>query len=90
MGKCFRCNKPGHRSNECPLRKLLNLINELGDYRAEPWTELEKEEKAEPVFRDEGDRFSCVVQRLLLTLKQKGNNQRHSIFWTRCTVNHRV
>ena len=94
MGKCFRCNKPAHRSNECPLRKFLNLISELDDYKAkqkeEPRTELEKEEDADPVFGDEGERVSCVVQRLLLTPKQEGNNQRHSIFQTRCIVNHKA
>ena len=70
--------------------KLLNLISELADYKEEqeeePWTELEKEEEVEPVFGDEGDMVSCVVQRLLLTPKQGGNNQRHSIFRTRCNV----
>jgi hypothetical protein len=29
--KCFRCNQPGHRSNQCPKRQMINLIEAGGE-----------------------------------------------------------
>lgn len=28
VGKCFRCNQQGHKSNECPTRKTINVLNQ--------------------------------------------------------------
>ncbi|XP_040994264.1 uncharacterized protein LOC121240799 [Juglans microcarpa x Juglans regia] len=86
-GKCFRCNQPGHRSNECPARKSVNLVD--GD---DPTKESddESEEDGEFVEGDEGDLVNCVIQRLLLAPKQEDHTQRHVIFKTRCTVNQKV
>ena len=46
--KCFKCNLPGHRSSDCPLRKTVNLV-ERGkeEVICEPDGDGEKEEDYE-------------------------------------------
>jgi len=94
--KCYRCGQPGHRSNQCPRRSIVNLI----EPEEECPFDIEKEdneaaytyEEEEVTGGDEGELLSrsLVVQRLLLAPKQKEPSQRHNIFRTRCTVNKRV
>ncbi|RVW34414.1 hypothetical protein CK203_081418 [Vitis vinifera] len=31
LGKCFRCNQPGHLSNNCPNRRSVNFVEEGGN-----------------------------------------------------------
>ena len=75
-----------------PLRKLLNLISEQGDYRAEqeeePWTELEKEEEADPCLGMKVIGFHVLFNDS--SLRNRGARIKHSIFRNRCTVNHKV
>ncbi|KAB5561275.1 hypothetical protein DKX38_006232 [Salix brachista] len=91
--KCYRCGQPGHRSNQCPKRGVVNLIEQGED------TDPEGEDEAEDVYGeeeiiggDEGELLShaLVVRRLLLTPKQENQSQRHNIFRTRCTVDRKV
>jgi hypothetical protein len=94
--KCYRCGQPGHRSNQCPKRGVVNLIEsgEGTDLEVE-WIEDETEytyKEEEITGGDDGELLSrsLVVRRLLLAPKQMDQSQRHNIFRTRCTVNRRV
>ncbi|XP_024199380.2 uncharacterized protein LOC112202612 [Rosa chinensis] len=84
---CYRCNKPGHRSNVCHERRQTALIGEYDedeeeggrgdDYDGAKFTE---EESPEKVY--------IVLQRVLLCPKEDG--QRHNIFRSFCSINNKV
>ncbi|XP_038976596.1 uncharacterized protein LOC113461736 [Phoenix dactylifera] len=59
--KCYRCGKPGHRSNECPARKPVNLI--------EP--EEESEEEEEQLVYDNGVYERHDIFQSLCTINKK-------------------
>ena len=48
------------------------------------------EEEDELIEADDGDRVSCVIQRVLLAPKEERNPRHHSLFKTRCTINEKV
>ncbi|GFS33355.1 hypothetical protein Acr_00g0027880 [Actinidia rufa] len=93
--KCYRCGEPGHRSNTCPKRATVNLVEPVpeeedggddeGDvdpYSYDP-NEFQDDEEGEYLGR------SLVIQKLLLTPKRVDSSQRHKIFRGRCTINKR-
>ena len=64
--KCFRCNEPRHRSNECPKRKSVNVVE-----RDEEKT-CDNEVLCGPDDEDNGNDFghevyTCVVRKLMLS-----------------------
>ncbi|PKU68484.1 RNA-directed DNA polymerase [Dendrobium catenatum] len=87
--KCFRCFQVGHKSNECPTRPQVQLIEGEGD---DEIVEIagDDDQEAEDVIADEGDPVMCVLERLLLAPRMPNASQRNAIFRTRCTVNGKV
>lgn len=87
--KCFRCFQPGHKSNECPSRQQLQLLEGEAEPHA-PTAEAEDEEEYEEVAGDEGELIMCVLQKLLLAPSQDVKSQRNVIFKTKCTIKGKV
>ena len=78
LGKCFRCGQSSHLSNNCPQRKTIALIDEESNSISED--DKKEEEEAEFIEVDDGDRISCVIQRVLIAPKEETNPQRYSLF----------
>jgi hypothetical protein len=96
--KCFRCNQPGHKSNQCPKRQMISLIEaegEAGDGAGDGEDDEAGDDmlgyEATEAFVDEGVLLSrsLVIRRVLLVPGQESQAQKHNIFRTCCTVNQR-
>ncbi|KAI0524322.1 hypothetical protein KFK09_003688 [Dendrobium nobile] len=85
--KCFRCFQQGHKSNECPSRPQLQLLDAEAD---EDSTDPEATEIQEDVEADVGEPLVCVIEKLLLAPKQPDVSQRNALFRTKCTVGGKV
>lgn len=90
--KCYRRANPRHRSNECPTRKPLNLVEPEGE---------SKEEEEQLIFDDdacdvtrgvdvEEKRVNLVLQRIMSSPKQEEPPQRRSIFRSLYSINKKV
>lgn len=74
-GKCFRCSQAGYLSNECLQRKIIVYIDDGED----PLTKISEEDMEEDDYieLDDGDRMSCVLQRVCKVII---NNERSDNF----------
>ena len=86
--KCFKCNQTSYRSSDCLLSKAIHLAEREKEGDDEVCCEFDgyrDEDEAYEEDDDEGRNY--VVKKLMLMPKQKESNQRHQLFWTRCTIN---
>lgn len=83
---CFRCSQPGHRSNECPRRTRVGVVNE----EEEGENEEHGDEEVEYTSGDKGEHVACIVRRSLLAPTQEENHQRHNLFRISCTIQQKV
>lgn len=91
--KCFRCQQPGHRSNECPQKRSVHLIEDTGDNEAgyeDAYAQDFDYGELDIQNGDSRDHVVCILPKLLLTPKQAMNTQRNSFFKTRHTINKKV
>ncbi|XP_042488832.1 uncharacterized protein LOC122068982 [Macadamia integrifolia] len=82
--KCYRCGEPGHRSNACPQRRSVNMVEGImSDDSDLDGADFEMAE-------EEGEGVSCIIRRLLLSPKPAELTQHHMIFHTHYSVKSRV
>ena len=85
--KCFKCNQSGHRSSNCPLRKVVHLAEREEEDVNEVCCEPDGHGDDEEVYEEDDDEGqNYVVRKLILTPKQEEITQRHQLFLTRCTI----
>ncbi|XP_034215925.1 uncharacterized protein LOC117627765 [Prunus dulcis] len=85
---CYRCQKPGHRSNVCPERKQANFIEEVDENEEKDEVGEDDYAGAEFAIEEGMERITLVLQRVLLAPKEEG--QRHSIFRSLCSIKNKV
>jgi len=61
VGKYYKCGESGHKSNECPKKRPVNMK----DYEDEDEVLIETEPKNFDFVEEDGEVATCVVQRLL-------------------------
>ncbi|KAJ4719082.1 RNA-directed DNA polymerase [Melia azedarach] len=89
--KCYRCQQPGHRSNECPeWGKNKGVTHYVEAAKEDEDDDYNDREEVDVVDGDEGEAVSCIVQKLLLAPKREEETQRNKIFRTKGTIKNKV
>ena len=77
--KCFKCNLPGHRSSNCPLRNVVHLVEREEEVICEPDGDDGEEEED----YEEGDERQNYMVRALMVIPipmEKSENVRSPTF----------
>ncbi|KAJ4719092.1 RNA-directed DNA polymerase [Melia azedarach] len=89
--KCYRCQQPGHRSNEClEWGKNKGVTHYVAAAKEDEDDDYDDGEEVDVVDGDEGEVVSCIVQKLLLAPKRKEETQRNKIFRMRGTIKNKI
>ena len=77
---CYKCREVGHRFNECPKRKARNVVEKDDDVVENEVCGLDRDDDYDEYEQEE---YTCVVRKLILSLKYSEETQRHKLFRTR-------
>ena len=78
--KSFKCNQMGHRSNDCPFRKVVHLVEREDGDDKEVCCEPDGYGDDDEVYgKDENEGQNYVVRKLMLTPKQEDSTQCHQL-----------
>lgn len=66
LSKCFRCFQPRHRSNECPDRKKIQLVEGESDSKVEITRHSPLAEDFGDLFADVREMISCVMEKVFV------------------------
>ena len=81
--KFYRCGEVGHHSNECPKRKVVNVVEKDNEVVENEVCIPDRDDDYEEYEQEE---YTCVVRKLMLSSKCSDETQHHKLFSTRCTV----
>ncbi|KAG2315649.1 hypothetical protein Bca52824_018771 [Brassica carinata] len=72
IDKCYRCQGHGHKSNVCPSRKTVAIVEEENEEDERDFAGNEEYEGAEFAEEESGEMINLVLQRVLLSSKEEG------------------
>ena len=81
--KFYRCGKVGNRFNECLKRKVMNVVEKDDDVVENKVYGPDGEDDYEEYEQEE---YTCVVRKLMLSLKCDDETPCYKLFHSKCTV----